>query len=66
MSLHLRSNLECRKRTDPPACNCKCEGVEHDNLDIRFMKDVDWGMQTCCWCWHKKIIDLTFQNSKSP
>jgi len=52
-----------RKRTDPPACNCKCEGVEHDNLDIRFMKDVDWGMQTCCWCWHKKIIDLTFQNN---
>lgn len=52
-----------RVRTDPPTCNLRCKGVDHDNQDIRFMKDVDWVQTTCYWCCHRREISMQFENN---
>lgn len=50
-----------RVRNDPPACNFACEGVEHNNSDLRFLKDVDWQNEIYCWCCNKNVMLLHFE-----
>eukprot|EP00040_Diaphanoeca_grandis_P039433 m.259049 g.259049 ORF g.259049 m.259049 type:complete len:301 (-) comp37475_c0_seq1:74-976(-) len=50
-----------RVREDPPTCNLKCEGIKHNNSDLRFLKDVDWQNEIYCWCCSKNVLFLTFE-----
>jgi len=53
--------VSIRKRLDPPTCNCRCEGISHDNNDLRFLKDVDWSNRIFCWCCSKNVITMMFE-----
>lgn len=51
------------KRSNPPACNCTCMGMQSDFEDFRLLKDIDWADRRSCICLHRREMVMKFDDS---